>query len=520
MSRILTSAVGAVLATALACGTVAPAVATTVLTASTEATDDVEYSKPELVSFKVPTSVRPNSKFTVTATARGTSSAHMRGISIESPDGGIPGGYTTGRNQPVLTMDYAKNTYTGTWEFYVDDLPYKSYSGFEVTAYDENMAEATFKLPNILVEDPTHPVDNKPVVKGVARIGETLTGSIKSGAGSVTEYKWYGGYPDREGTTLTLNDPNFYGKDVTLGTKTTFPDGTVRYRYSDSVRIELGVPNKPAPKVSGAAYGSTAKADYVHGKDYFLQSGRATTSIQWLLDGKAIAGATDDTYKPKLAGIGKKLQARVTTQVDSYVYDKNPSVKLSTPVTIAKGTFKAPTPKISSPALAGNPTYVLSTLKAKAGTWTPKTALNYQWMRNGKPIKGATKASYATVSADAGTKVTVNVTGKLNGYNTKTMSSAAIKPSLRKLSTPKLYTTGTRKVGYTQKIAYDADLGKWTKGTKVSFQWYRSGKLLKGVTGKSYKLTKADKGKTIEVRATGTKDGYKTATVKHSLKIK
>lgn len=519
MSKILISAVGAALAVVLTAGAVAPAVATAPQPADHEVIENVEYSKPELLSFEVPATVRPNSKFTVKATVRGTS-AKMRGMSIASPDGGIPGSHALGWNKPAFNLNYADNTYTGTWEYSIGDLPYRAYSGFIVHAYDENMTAADFTLPDIIVDDPEHPVDNKPVIKGVPRIGETLTGSIKAGAGAVVEYKWYGKYPDVEGPKLTLTDSYFYGKDIYLGTKTTFPDGAVRHRYSDHVRIGLGIPNTPAPKVSGAAFGSTAKADYVRGKDYYVNVGKATTSIQWLLDGKAISGATADTYQPKLTDIGKKLQAAVTTQVDSYVYDTKPVMKLSTPVVVAKGTLKSPAPKVTSPALTGNPTYVFSTLKASAGSWTPKTALSYQWMRNGKPIKGATKASYATVSSDAGTKVSVNVTGRLEGYSTKTMSSSAIKPSLRKLSTPKLHTIGTRKVGYTQKVAYDPDLGKWTKGTMVSLQWYRSGKPLKGVTGKSYKLTKADKGKTIEVRATGKKDGYTTVTLKHSLKIK
>lgn len=518
MPKILASVAGAMLASALVCGTFAPALAAGETTTAT--VDEAEAAKPVLVSYEIPATVVPGSRFTVTATVKGGSEVGIRDITLQDLDGSIPGTYKQGNGLPTTTKDYATNTYTGTWEFYVADIPYGTYSGYQIIGYDEDMNTASFILPDIVVDDPAHPIATAPVVTGTPRMDEMLTAKISAGKGAVVTYKWYSRYGIISGSTVKLNDYGYFDNSLHVTATATFPDGVVRIRSTSIERIGLGVPNPPAPKTNAPSYGTAVKAEYVHGQDLFVTSGKATTSIQWLLNGKVVPGATTDTYQPKLADIGKKLQVRTTTQANSIVYVTEPTIKLSAPAIITEGTLKAPVPKIVSPAQKGTPTYVLSTLKASTGTWTPKTSLSYQWQRNGKNIKGATKSSYKMLSADAGTKVTVRVTGKQNGFTTKTVTSSAIKPVLRKLSKPKLYTMGTRKVGYTQKALYDPDLGKWTKGTKVSFQWYRSGKPIKGVTGKSYKLTKTDKGKTLEVRAVGKKDGYATVTLKASFKVK
>jgi hypothetical protein len=69
-----------------------------------------------------------------------------------------------------------------------------------------------------------------------------------------------------------------------------------------------------------------------------------------------------------------------------------------------------------------------STLTAKPGTWTKKTKLSYQWLRDGAVIAKATKSSYKLTATDVGKVVTVRVTGKLSGYGTVSASSPAGDP--------------------------------------------------------------------------------------------
>ena len=82
----------------------------------------------------------------------------------------------------------------------------------------------------------------------------------------------------------------------------------------------------------------------------------------------------------------------------------------------------ATAPRVKGRAVAGH------TLGAVRPTWTVKpSAVRYQWLRNGKAVKGATKASYKVKGADAGKKLKVVVTGTSAGHPSATATSRAIK---------------------------------------------------------------------------------------------
>ncbi|WP_458816664.1 CHAP domain-containing protein [Leucobacter sp. HY1908] len=81
---------------------------------------------------------------------------------------------------------------------------------------------------------------------------------------------------------------------------------------------------------------------------------------------------------------------------------------------------KSPAPTISGAHSAN------SELTAETSGWSPTpTKMTYQWRRNGAVIAGATGKSYSPVSADIGTKLTVEVTGIRPGYASPVKRSAA-----------------------------------------------------------------------------------------------
>ncbi len=185
---------------------------------------------------------------------------------------------------------------------------------------------------------------------------------------------------------------------------------------------------------------------------------------------------------------------------------------VSLPFTVTLPPVSGATPKISGTATFGKK------LTAKPGTWTKKTKLVYQWNRNGLAISGATKSTYKAAVADVGTKLTVRVTGSLAGYTSTSKTSAAVTIKAAKLTTKTPKISGTAKVG--KKLT--AKPGKWTKSTKFTYRWFAGGVVIEGQTGKTLKLTPAQKGKTIKVEVTGTKAGYATAakTSKATKKVK
>ncbi|CAI9393773.1 CAP domain-containing protein [Microbacterium sp. T2.11-28] len=163
----------------------------------------------------------------------------------------------------------------------------------------------------------------------------------------------------------------------------------------------------------------------------------------------------------------------------------------------------------STPAISGTPKAGI-TLTAKTGTWTTGTTLRYQWYADGTSVSGATSKTYTPKSTDAGKVLKVKVTGSKTGYAPTARVSNPTR-EIAKLSTLSTVTpriAGTVAVG--QRV--EAIRGQWTTGTTYSYRWYRGGVAISGATGKTYVLTKADRGHTLTVKVTGKKAGYATAT--------
>ena len=97
------------------------------------------------------------------------------------------------------------------------------------------------------------------------------------------------------------------------------------------------------------------------------------------------------------------------------------TTRTSAAKTISTAAFtSAPIPTVSGTTTVGR------VLTANAGTWKPAATLTYRWKRAGTAITGATGRSYTLTPADAGTAITVSVTGRRAGYTTTTRTSADV----------------------------------------------------------------------------------------------
>lgn len=188
-------------------------------------------------------------------------------------------------------------------------------------------------------------------------------------------------------------------------------------------------------------------------------------------------------------------------------------------VTIAAGAWKTginallaslrlmdySTPKITGSAIVGK------TLKVTPGAWTEGTVFAYQWYQNGVPIAKATRSTLVLSTALAGKKISVKVTGKKSGYSAKAMASARTPSVLRVLTAPTPKVSGTAVAGKTLK----AVAGKWTTGTRLTYQWYVNGVAVSQATKSTYTVPRSAITKTITVVVKGAKSGYAT-TAKRS----
>lgn len=166
-------------------------------------------------------------------------------------------------------------------------------------------------------------------------------------------------------------------------------------------------------------------------------------------------------------------------------------------------TLKADTPAIAGTAKAG------VKLVAKAGTWTTGTKLRYQWYVDGKAVSGATATAYVPKTADTGKTVKVKVTGTKTGYSpTAKVSKPTPKVAKPTLPSKAPYIKGTVKAG--ERIAVIR--GTWASNVTYAYRWYRDGAAIAGATNQTYRLTTADRGKTIKAKVIGSKSGYTTTS--------
>ncbi|WP_169304020.1 S8 family serine peptidase [Arthrobacter sp. CAU 1506] len=264
----------------------------------------------------------------------------------------------------------------------------------------------------------------------------------------------------------------------------------------------LAAVNSVLPELTSGSPLITGKAtvgNALSAKPGTWSPGPIRLSYQWLRNGSPIYRATGTRYSLTSTDVGKSIKVRISGEKSGY----KTAVRESAAVRVSAGVLATATPKITGTAKVGK------RLTAKAGSWTSGTKLKYQWYRSGKAIKGATSKTYKLVAADRADRIVVKVTGTKAGYATATKASAKTgKVAAGTLKSVKPKISGTAKVG--KKLT--AKPGTWTSGTKLKYQWYRSGKAIKGASSKTYKLVSADRGHRIRVKVTGTKTGYATTS--------
>ncbi|RKS21037.1 hypothetical protein DFO58_1591 [Arthrobacter sp. AG1021] len=267
--------------------------------------------------------------------------------------------------------------------------------------------------------------------------------------------------------------------------------GTITY----GAPIAATVASIAKPKISGGKIVGqklTAAVDASYFPDF-------SRSYQWLVDGQMISGATAKTYTPPASYANRKISVRATLDAADGDWVQ---MQDSTAIKVVKGTFTVAKPKVTGTARVG------SKLSAKAAAPAPAAqSTTYQWLRSGRAIKGATSKSYTLTPADQNQRISVSVKYSKTNYTTKTVSSTATGKvaSIKLKVVKKPVITGKKATGKTLK----ATAGSYnTKNVKVSYQWLRSGKIISKATKPSYKVTKADAGKTLTVWVSASKPGY------------
>jgi hypothetical protein len=153
---------------------------------------------------------------------------------------------------------------------------------------------------------------------------------------------------------------------------------------------------------------------------------------EWLRDGEDAVVSRDRSYTLVPADIGHTLVVVERVAVGSQL-DETSSA--SPVVKAAPGAAAAPAPA-AGPAAAPAPAVVLTpavnvtrpTITGRAsvgrrlrlaskGTWNAAGhSYRYQWLRNGKAVRGASKTSYRLTKKDRRQRISVRVTARRSGY--------------------------------------------------------------------------------------------------------
>jgi hypothetical protein len=144
-------------------------------------------------------------------------------------------------------------------------------------------------------------------------------------------------------------------------------------------------------------------------------------SYRWLADGTRIEGAASARLRltPELRG--SRISAVVVSHREGY--RRHVAATGPTP-RVEPGRIEL----TSAFTLAGTPRHERP-LEVSPGGFTPRDAtVSYAWLRDGTPIKAATRKAYVATTADVGHTLSVRIDLQRNGYRDRSMTLASDGP--------------------------------------------------------------------------------------------
>jgi hypothetical protein len=434
---------------------------------------------------------------------------------IDGPIPVIVGSLSLGAKLTVQTGTWVPSGVTFLYRWYIDDLnqPIESHNSWLVIRpehYGHTISVVVVGqkagLPNFARKSAATDVigagrltSSIPVIHGTLSLGQQLqcTDGTWGPAPVDLQHDWY-----RDDTHIDTDTDDVhvvvqedYGHTLKCST-TGQKDG---YKTTTEYSAPTGIVGQQTFKAGTISISGTLKV----GKKLTVKTGTwkpvtpSNFHYQWYRGDQTIKGATKSTYTIKAADKGYELRVRVTGTRANYAQT---SIFSKSTKTIAGGVMNAKAVSISGSVKVGN------TVKVKTATWTPSPVkFSYQWHRDGKAIKGATKSTYTIKGADLGHKLSVTVTGKKSGVKSASKTSAAKKVAKGAFVSKPVVITGDPVVG-SELHAQTAD---WSPKPKFKVQWYANGKAISGATKATYVVQAGDVGKAITVKVTATADGLK-----------
>jgi hypothetical protein len=320
-------------------------------------------------------------------------------------------------------------------------------------------------------------------------------------------YQWIvAGEEVEEYSATYMRNPSDAGKLIAVEVSYSVPGFETKVVYLVAQKAAAPVLGGPLV-LDGAQVGTASVADNQLAAPVEVVGStiNPTYTFQWLLSGKAIKGATKESYVPLAAQVGKPLSVKITSTSIEHVT----ATWTSAATTVAKGA-PAAEGVVYSGSYWG---FVGATFVATVETPQPGYTVSYQWFRkafssSSSPvaIAKATTLSYKTVLADQDAAVSLVVTYKRSGYEDKVYTAATVdiygENGLYALSAPVV--SGSGAVGTPLTVS----TGIWTFTPTLTYQWKRNGIEIPGVTGTSYTPQGDHLGDVISVYVVAKRAGF------------
>lgn len=259
-----------------------------------------------------------------------------------------------------------------------------------------------------------------------------------------------------------------------------------------------------SPPTGDVSISGTAEEDQTltASNDLADEDGLGTISYQWLRDGNAISGATDNTYTLTQKDVDAEISVRA-----SYTDDQG------TDESVTSGTI-GPIANVNDPP-TGSVTIDGTTTQNQTLTASNSLAdedglgdISYQWLRNDTVIDGATGETYTLTQTDVGEKISVRANYTDDQGTEESVTSSATSPITDTNVSPEGTVTisGTAKEDEELTASNNLEDDDGLTDATISYQWLREGNAISGATDNTYTLTQEDVDAEISVRASYTDD--------------
>lgn len=243
---------------------------------------------------------------------------------------------------------------------------------------------------------------------GLVEVGDLPAGVTPTGvsAGSYT-------------TLVGGSDGNVYGTGSNTEGQLT-DDGTGTSGYYGLRRLSIDVvggtdPSTPAPEFTQTAGARLAPAQVgvaSRAVPPALSPAPAWFTYEWRVGGRPVSRSV--TFTPGPSSAGQRLSVTITAGREGFT----PTSTAPPPVVIAAGRAPAYRGRAKITGKRGT-NRILRLTRMPPSRWTPRPdRLTYQWLRDNKPIKHATRATYRQTRADRGRVIKVIVKARRAGHRT------------------------------------------------------------------------------------------------------